>query len=76
MGRIAPNLSAIVGSAVAAKLIVTAGGLSALANMPACAVRLLGAKEINLAGFSTTTASRFRMGYIEQTEIFQTTPLL
>uniref|UniRef100_F6HPN1 Nop domain-containing protein n=1 Tax=Vitis vinifera TaxID=29760 RepID=F6HPN1_VITVI len=73
MGYIAPNLSAIVGSAVAAKLMGTAGGLTALAKMPACNVQLLGAKKKNLAGFSTAT-SQFRVGYIEQTEIFQSTP--
>ncbi|XP_004491743.1 U4/U6 small nuclear ribonucleoprotein Prp31 homolog isoform X1 [Cicer arietinum] len=73
MGYIAPNVSAIVGSAVAAKLMGTAGGLSALAKMPACNVQLLGAKKKNLAGFSTAT-SQFHVGYLEQTEIFQTTP--
>uniref|UniRef100_A0A7N1A8C7 Nop domain-containing protein n=1 Tax=Kalanchoe fedtschenkoi TaxID=63787 RepID=A0A7N1A8C7_KALFE len=73
MGYIAPNLSAIVGSAVAAKLMGTAGGLSALAKMPACNVQLLGAKKRNLAGFSTAT-SQLRIGFIEQTEIFQMTP--
>ncbi|KAL7618743.1 U4/U6 small nuclear ribonucleoprotein Prp31 homolog [Lactuca sativa] len=73
MGYIAPNLSAIVGSAVAAKLMGTAGGLTSLAKMPACNVQLLGAKKKNLAGFSTAT-SQFRVGYIEQTEVFQTTP--
>ncbi|KAL8161362.1 hypothetical protein V2J09_012851 [Rumex salicifolius] len=54
MVYIAPNLSAIVGSAVAAKLMGTAGGLFSLAKMPACNVQLLGAKK-NLAGFSFTT---------------------
>ncbi|XP_078443678.1 pre-mRNA processing ribonucleoprotein binding region-containing protein [Wolffia australiana] len=73
MGYIAPNLSTIVGSAVAAKLMGTAGGLSALAKMPACNVQLLGAKKKNLAGFSTAT-SQFRVGYLEQTEVFQSTP--
>ncbi|XP_028553981.1 U4/U6 small nuclear ribonucleoprotein Prp31 homolog [Dendrobium catenatum] len=73
MGYIAPNLSVIVGSAVAAKLMGTAGGLSALAKMPACNVQLLGAKKKNLAGFSTAT-SQFRVGYLEQAEIFQSTP--
>ncbi|XP_068638402.1 U4/U6 small nuclear ribonucleoprotein Prp31 homolog [Aristolochia californica] len=73
MGYIAPNLSAIVGSAVAAKLMGTAGGLSSLAKMPACNVQLLGAKKKNLAGFSSAT-SQFRVGYMEQTEIFQSTP--
>ncbi|XP_031402145.1 U4/U6 small nuclear ribonucleoprotein Prp31 homolog isoform X1 [Punica granatum] len=75
MGYIAPNLSAIVGSAVAAKLMGTAGGLSALAKMPACNVQLLGAKKKTLAGFSTAT-SQLRVGYIEQTEVFQSTPPL
>ncbi|WOL19871.1 U4/U6 small nuclear ribonucleoprotein Prp31 [Canna indica] len=73
MGYIAPNLSAIVGSAVAAKLMGTAGGLSALAKMPACNVQLLGAKKKTLAGFSTAT-SQFHVGYLEQAEIFQSTP--
>lgn len=73
MGFVAPNLSAVVGSAVAAKLMVAAGGLSALAFMPSCNVLLLGAKKTDLAGFSTAT-SLFRVGYIEQTEIFQGTP--
>ncbi|KAL6562624.1 U4/U6-U5 snRNP complex subunit prp31 [Orobanche gracilis] len=72
MGSIAPNLSAIVGSAVAAKLMGTAGGLTLLAKMPACNVQLLGAKK-NLAGFSRAT-SQYRVGYLEQTEIFSNTP--
>ncbi|RWW12174.1 hypothetical protein GW17_00024174 [Ensete ventricosum] len=56
MGYIAPNLSVIVGSAVAAKLMGTAGGLLALAKMPACNVQLLGAKKKTLVGFSTATS--------------------
>ncbi|TVU43909.1 hypothetical protein EJB05_03329, partial [Eragrostis curvula] len=73
MGYIAPNLSAIVGSAVASKLMGTAGGLGALAKMPACNVQLLDAKRKTLAGFSIAT-SQFRVGYLEQTEVFQSTP--
>ncbi|MCI56974.1 U4/U6 small nuclear ribonucleoprotein Prp31-like isoform, partial [Trifolium medium] len=57
IGYIAPNVSAIVGSDVAAKLMGTAGGLSALAKMHACNVQLLGAKKNNVAGFSTGTTS-------------------
>ncbi|KAF3660491.1 putative DNA-directed RNA polymerases I, II, and III subunit RPABC5-like [Capsicum annuum] len=45
----------------------TAGGLSSLAKMPAFNVHPLG------AGFSTAT-SQFHIGYIEQTELFQSTP--
>ncbi|CAE5978311.1 unnamed protein product [Arabidopsis arenosa] len=73
MGSIAPNLSAIVGSAVAAKLMGTAGGLSALANMPACNVLVVGHNRKNRVGFSTAL-SQSRAGYLEQTEIFQSTP--
>lgn len=73
MGSIAPNLSTIVGSAVAAKLMGTAGGLSALAKMPACNIQVLGHKKKNLAGFSSAT-TQSRVGYLEQTEIFQSTP--
>ncbi|XP_042472117.1 U4/U6 small nuclear ribonucleoprotein Prp31 homolog [Zingiber officinale] len=67
--------SAIIGSVVAAKLMGIAGGLSELAKMPACNVQLLGAKKKALAGFSTAT-SQFRVGYLEQAEIFQSTPPL
>lgn len=73
MERIAPNLSAVVGTEIAAKLMGTAGGLSALAKMPACNVQVLGAKKKNLAGFSTAT-SQLHVGFLEQAEIFQSTP--
>ncbi|PWA76320.1 pre-mRNA processing ribonucleoprotein binding region-containing protein [Artemisia annua] len=67
MGYIAPNLSAIVGSVVAAKLMGAAGGLSSLAKMLACNVQLLCDKK-------KAIGSQFRVGYIEQTEVFQTAP--
>ncbi|KAK6785550.1 hypothetical protein RDI58_019005 [Solanum bulbocastanum] len=72
MNDIAPNLSGVVGSAVAAKLMCSADGLSLLANMTADNVRNLGGKRKNLAGFSTANASRFC--YIEETDICQSTP--
>lgn len=49
MNDIAPNLSTVVGSAVAAKLMCCAGGLSLLANMPADNFRNLGGKRKNLS---------------------------
>ncbi|KAH7373778.1 hypothetical protein KP509_17G074700 [Ceratopteris richardii] len=73
MGFIAPNLSAIVGTAVAAKLMGVAGGLLALSKMPACNVQTLGAKKKTLAGFSTASAS-VHTGFVLQTEIVQSTP--
>lgn len=40
MNILAPNLSAIVGTTTAAKLLGVAGGLSGLAKMPACNVHV------------------------------------
>lgn len=66
---VAPNLSAIVGSKVAAKLIVSAGGLSAVANMPStCNVQqLVGHKRKKEFVESLD-------GYLEETEIVRNTP--
>lgn len=41
MEFIAPNISAIVGSSIAAKLIGTAGGIAELAKMPSCDLQRL-----------------------------------
>lgn len=38
MGRLAPNLSAVVGSAIASQLVGAAGGLLSLAGTPSCNV--------------------------------------
>src|SRR6266567_1469269 len=40
MNVLAPNLSAIVGTTTAAKLLGVAGGLAALAKMPSCNVHV------------------------------------
>lgn len=40
MNVLAPNLSAIVGTTTAAKLLGVAGGLGGLAKMPACNVHV------------------------------------
>jgi U4/U6 small nuclear ribonucleoprotein PRP31 len=40
MNVLAPNLSSIVGTTTAAKLLGVAGGLNALAKMPACNVHV------------------------------------
>lgn len=44
MGRIAPNLSAVVGTAIAAQLMGVAGGLQALSQMPACNIQVIRAE--------------------------------
>ena len=40
MNVLAPNLSAIVGTTTAAKLLGVAGGLAGLAKMPSCNVHV------------------------------------
>lgn len=42
MKYIAPNLSALVGSTCASKLMALAGGIDALAKMPACNIQVMG----------------------------------
>ena len=46
------NLSAVVGTAFAAKLMITPGSHTELANMTSCDVQLLGSKKMFLAGLS------------------------
>lgn len=45
IGRIAPNMQAVVGSAIAARMIALAGGLRELAMKPASTIQLLGAEK-------------------------------
>lgn len=73
MDRIAPNLSAAVGSEIAAKLMGIAGGLQALATIPACNVQVLGSKRTNLAGFSSKS-SQPRQGFVFDSDLVQNTP--
>jgi U4/U6 small nuclear ribonucleoprotein PRP31 len=73
MGRIAPNLSAVVGTAIAAQLMGVAGGLSSLSQMPACNIQVLGAKRKSLAGFSTAAAQPHH-GFISNCDLVQGVP--
>jgi U4/U6 small nuclear ribonucleoprotein PRP31 len=51
MNILAPNLSAIVGTTTAAKLLGVAGGLGALAKMPSC--------NIHVCTFTSSWSSSF-----------------
>lgn len=73
MGRIAPNLSAVVGTAIAAQLMGVAGGLTSLSQMPACNIQVLGAKKKNAAGFSSITAQPHQ-GFIAACDLIQGVP--
>jgi nucleolar protein 56 len=45
MSTVAPNLSALIGETVAARLIQKAGSLTSLAKCPASTVQILGAEK-------------------------------
>lgn len=70
MSFISPNLSVIVGSSTAAKLMGAAGGLTALSKMPACNLLVLGAQKRTLSGFSSAAAMP-HTGFIYYSEIVQ-----
>lgn len=63
--KAAPNINAIIGSLVGAKLIAKAGGLKKLAFMPASRIQLLGAEKA-LYRFLKTGEKRPKHGLIFQ----------
>lgn len=73
MSFIAPNISAILGSSIAAKLMGVAGGLTRLSKIPACNVLLLGQQKKTLSGFSQVTMMP-HTGFVYFSEIVQNTP--
>ena len=56
MELIAPNLTALLGSEVAAQLMGIAGGLAQLSKMPACNIQVVGQKRKATHGFSVSAA--------------------
>lgn len=73
MTFIAPNLSAIVGASIAAKMMGMAGGLSRLSKMPACNILLQGAQKKILSGFSQT-ATLPHTGFVYYSSFVQDQP--
>lgn len=57
MHKIAPNVSLVLGSETASRLMGLAGGLLPLSKIPACNLEVLGAKKKLLAGYSNTGAA-------------------
>jgi U4/U6 small nuclear ribonucleoprotein PRP31 len=75
MSFIAPNLSYILGSSVAAKLMTAAGGLSALSRLPAVTVQILGASKKHLSGMSASAVYNVaHAGFIFNCDIVQRMP--
>lgn len=58
MKYIAPNVSALVGTQLASKLMAAAGGIERLANMPACNIQVMGSVKKNMLGMSRAMHNR------------------
>merc|ERR1719481_547169 len=73
MSFIAPNISAIVGASIAAKLMGAAGGLTKLSKMPANNISLLGQQKKVSTGFSSATQLP-HTGFIYYCQLVQDCP--
>ncbi|KAJ2402709.1 U4/U6-U5 snRNP complex subunit prp31 [Coemansia sp. RSA 2559] len=58
MPLIAPNVTAVVGSSTAAKLIVEAGGITALSKIPSCNIQVLGKSQHGATGMSSLSIKK------------------
>jgi len=74
MAVIAPNLSALIGTSIAAQLMSAAGGLEALAQLPPGAVARLGANRRALTGFSGLAARPTLAGYLNAVDMVALSP--
>lgn len=69
----APNLTAIIGPEIAAKLIGSAGSLHNLATMPSGNLKLVGKPKKN-SEFALTGAGSRHIGHIKDCDIIQNAP--
>jgi U4/U6 small nuclear ribonucleoprotein PRP31 len=72
MNLFAPNLTVLVGSETAAQLVNTAGGLTALAKIPACNVAAMGSRKQTF-GMATNVRVR-RQGHLYHSPIIEAIP--
>jgi U4/U6 small nuclear ribonucleoprotein PRP31 len=73
MNLIAPNVSAICGTRVTAKLIASAGSIHELARIPACNIQVLGSQKKALHGLSTANAQLHR-GHLQEVDLAVSAP--
>lgn len=73
MSRLAPNLCALLGSQVTARLISLVGGLDALVKIPACNLQILGQEKRQLMGLSGHSTLA-HAGIIAQCDLVQQAP--
>jgi len=73
MHALAPNVSAMLGTDVAARLVQLAGGIKKLSEMPACNLQNLGKKGKNASGLSRVSQG-VHDGLISTSAVIQDTP--
>ena len=75
MSLLAPNLSALIGTRIATRLLGVAGGLAAFTKIPSCNVHLLGASQKMSMGLSTAHGDSTRFsGFLAQCDLVAQTP--
>ncbi len=75
MAFIAPNLSHILGSSVAAKLMTAAGGLTTLSKLPATTIQILGSQKKHLSGMAASSVYNVaHAGFIFNCDIVSKSP--
>ena len=75
MERWAPNICALIGSSLAAKLLASTGGLAELSKIPACNLQLLGkVKSTSAARGGLATHSRTHAGYLAECDLVAVMP--
>jgi len=72
INQIAPNLTVLLGPETAAQLVSSAGGLKALAKIPACNIPAMGSKQ-TAHGLATNTRVR-RQGHLYYCPMIQLVP--
>ncbi len=73
MTALSPNMSAIVGSSIAAQLVGLAGGVAALTRIPACNLQVMGQEQKTLGGFSNAAILQ-HTGFVYQCALVQACP--
>ncbi|KAI9091283.1 hypothetical protein DFS34DRAFT_635584 [Phlyctochytrium arcticum] len=73
MAIVAPNLSALVGSNIAAKLMGLSGGVTGLSKIPACNILVLGKVKKMNTGLSSVTQAKHQ-GLVYFTDLIATLP--
>ncbi|TYZ64925.1 hypothetical protein PybrP1_001148 [[Pythium] brassicae (nom. inval.)] len=73
MTQLAPNVSQLVGTRIAAQLVGLAGGVALLARIPACNLQVLGQQKKVLSGFSSAAALK-HTGVLFSADLVQGVP--